>query len=232
MTELDMPHNVSLRPRRVALSFDNGPEPGVTGAVLDVLRSRDVTATFFIIGRKLAAPGARALAERAQAEGHRVGNHTFTHSVPLGLAGPDAVAAEIVATQHVLGSLAPDRLFRPYGAQGRIGPHLLSPAARDHLVAGGYTCVLWNALPGDWRDPDGWVERGLAQCAALAWSLVVLHDLPTGAMRRLAEFLDRLQGQGVEFTQDLPPDCLPIVAGRAMPGCDAYVAAAPHVAGA
>lgn len=208
---------------RVTLSFDNGPEPAVTGPVLDTLTARGVQATFFVIGRKLAAPGGRALAARARAEGHRVGNHTYTHSVPLGLAGPGAALREIAATQDLLGELAPERLFRPYGDQGRLGPHLLSGEARDLLAAGGYTCVLWNALPRDWLDPDGWVDTAMAQIAARSHSLVVLHDLPTGAMRHLPAFLDRLEAAGVRITQDLPADCIAIDAGRPTEICDAYV---------
>jgi peptidoglycan-N-acetylglucosamine deacetylase len=208
---------------RVALSFDNGPEPGVTDAVLDVLAGHGVTATFFVIGRKLAAPGGHRLAARARAEGHRVGNHTYTHSVPLGLAGPGAAAREITATQDLLGELAPERLFRPYGDQGRLGPHLLSREARDLLVAGRYTCVLWNALPRDWVDPDGWVDRAMAQIAERAHSLVVLHDLPTGAMRHLPAFLDRLLSGGVRIVQDIPADCLAIVGGVPTDYCDGCV---------
>ena len=209
--------------RSVTLSFDNGPEPGVTGAVLDVLAARGAAATFFVIGRKLAAPGARALAERARAEGHRVGNHTYSHSVPLGHAGPGAADREITATQALLGDLAPERLFRPYGDQGRLGPHLLSREARDLLVEGGYTCVLWNALPRDWIDPDGWVDRAMTQVAGQSHSLIVLHDLPTGAMRHLPAFLDRLEQAGVPVTLDYPADCLAIVDGRPTDRCAACV---------
>ena len=216
---------VNVATRKVTLSFDNGPEPDITASVLDMLRARSVPATFFVIGRKLAAPGARALAERARAEGHMVGNHTLTHSVPLGLLPPGQSVAEIAATQELLGPLAPERLFRPYGVQGRIGPHLLSPAARDHLIATRATCVLWNVLPRDWIEPGAWVATALAQCAATAWPLVVLHDIPSGAMRHLPGFLDRLLADGVAFTLELPPDCVPIRDGQPMAGCDAYVSA-------
>lgn len=210
---------------RVSLSFDNGPEPGVTEGVLDTLRARRVAASFFVIGAKVARPGGRALVERARAEGHRVGNHTYTHSVPLGQDTPDAVEREIEATRLALGPGGDGRLFRPYGVQGRIGPHLLSAAARAHLIANGYTCVLWNALPRDWLDPEGWVETAMAQCAALPHALLTLHDLPTGAMRRLPELLDRLADAGAEIVQDYPADCLPIRDGVPQPGCDAYVTA-------
>ena len=71
-------------PAEVTLTFDNGPEPEVTPAVLEVLRRRGLRASFFVLGHKLADPARRALAERAHAEGHWIGNHTFTHAVPLG----------------------------------------------------------------------------------------------------------------------------------------------------
>jgi hypothetical protein len=74
--------------------------------------------------------------------------------------------------------------------------------------------VLWNAIPRDWNDPDGWVERALTQCRTQAWSLMVLHDLPTGAMRHLEGFLDRAAAAGARFRQEFPPDCVPIRAGQ------------------
>ena len=83
------PAPCSLRPdgARVfdlTLTFDNGPEPGVTPRVLDILRERGIKTTFFVIGEKLGDPERRRLAARAHDEGHWIGNHTFTHSVPLG----------------------------------------------------------------------------------------------------------------------------------------------------
>ena len=69
---------------RVALSFDNGPFPGVTPQVLDVLASFGVKANFFVCGKDVADPERREIVARARSEGHRVGNHTLTHSVELG----------------------------------------------------------------------------------------------------------------------------------------------------
>ena len=77
----------------ITLTFDNGPEPGVTPRVLDILRERGIKTTFFVIGEKLADPERRRLAARAHDEGHWIGNHTFTHSVPLGQQR-DATTAE------------------------------------------------------------------------------------------------------------------------------------------
>lgn len=212
----------------VTLSFDNGPEPEVTPFVLDTLAAAGIKASFFVLGHKLAMPGRRALAERAHGEGHWIGNHTYSHSTPLGLCdAPDAAEAEVGRTEVLIADLAhPDRLFRPFGGGGRLGPHLLSAAAADYLAAGGYTCVLWNAIPRDWAEPEAWVETALAQCAAQPWTLIVLHDLPTGAMAHLQRFIDAIRSRGGRFRQDFPPDCLPLRRGTAVVPLEPYVTAA------
>jgi len=75
----------------LTLSFDNGPTPDITPLVLDVLARRGFKSTFFVIGEKLGRH--RALAERAHAEGHWIGNHTWSHSLPFGLMAADAASA-------------------------------------------------------------------------------------------------------------------------------------------
>jgi peptidoglycan/xylan/chitin deacetylase (PgdA/CDA1 family) len=168
----------------------------------------------------------RAILERARGEGHRVGNHTLTHAVELGASDDaDAPRREIDTAQEILGALASERWFRPYGAGGVLGPRLLSQAAVRTLCAGGYTCVLWNSVPRDWEDPAGWPERALDDVAKQDWTLVVLHDVPTGAMQALPRFLDAAFDAGVEIVAEPPPSCVPIRAGRVVLPIDALVAA-------
>ena len=209
----------------ITLTFDNGPEPDVTPAVLDVLGRHEIRSTFFVLGGKLADRERRALAERAAAEGHWIGNHTFTHSVPLGLRRePDAAEQEIGRTQEAIGSLAHKlRLFRPFGGGGNLDRRLLSAPVLRFLKEGGYSCVLWNSIPRDWDDPEGWVDRGLEQCRAQPWTLMVLHDLPTGAMRHLDRFVERVRDAGGRFRQDYPPDCVPLLRGEEILPLDRYV---------
>src|ERR1700759_4317848 len=137
----------------VSLTFDNGPDPEVTPAVLRALERRGLRATFFIVGEQLAR--SREPAERAHAAGHWIGNHTYSHAKPLGRVDARTAREEIERTQELLGELAhPDKLFRPPGGGGALGPHLLNPEAERTLIDGAYTCVLWNAVPGDWKDPE------------------------------------------------------------------------------
>ena len=59
--------------------------------------------------------------------------------------------------------------------------------------------------------------------AAQPWSLMVLHDLPTGAMDHLERFIDRAEKAGVRFRQDFPPECVPIRSGKIVRSIDSYV---------
>lgn len=198
--------------RRITLSFDNGPHPEVTPFVLDILARHGIATTFFIVGDKLA--GARAASERAHAEGHWIGNHTWSHSQPFRERGDvDFVHSEIDRTQAALGTLAhPDKFFRPFGGQGRLDG-ALNGCAAEHLQKGGFTCVLWNAVPGDWKDHDGWPDVALSQIQNLDWPLLVLHDINLAAMRHLDRFVGTLRDRDFAFEQAFPPSCLAIERG-------------------
>jgi peptidoglycan/xylan/chitin deacetylase (PgdA/CDA1 family) len=203
--------------RRLTISFDNGPTPGETEKVLDALASRDVLASFFVVGEELAKPGARVCLERAKAEGHWICNHTLTHGAPLGAdEDGDRVAREIGAAQTLLGDLShPDRFFRPNG-DGSFGKHLLSASAVRYLEAGGYTVVTWNNVPGDWIEPkSAWGDRAIATAETQDWSLVVIHDFLVGPMiETLTGFIDAARDRGFEIVQDFPPSCVPMLRGH------------------
>jgi peptidoglycan/xylan/chitin deacetylase (PgdA/CDA1 family) len=212
----------------VTLTFDNGPDAAVTPAVLNVLARRDIGATFFVLGQKLADPQLRGLAARAHEAGHWIGNHTFTHSVPLGEQTGPVAEREIGQTETLIGSLAHrDKLFRPYGGGGALHRGLLKQSVVTYLAKHHYTCVLWNSVPGDWKDPDGWADVAIEDCGARAWTLMVLHDLPTGAMAHLDRFLAKVVDLGGRFRQDFPPDCVPIVRGDIVLPLDQYVSELP-----
>ena len=192
--------------------------------MLDCLGQHGIKSTFFVLGQKVSTPVGLDLARRASREGHWIGNHTWSHAGRLGEATREAALQEFERTEEALSWLKqPVPLFRPRGGAGKLGNGLLHPAVVDRLTAGGHTCVLWNSVPGDYRDPDGWMERALADCRTRDWSLVVLHDLPNGAMRHLGSFLRKLREQGYQFTQDFPPDCTPIVGGKIVQPLDEFL---------
>ena len=123
---------------RVTLTFDNGPTPGVTEGVLQTLQEHGAPATFFVVGRELERDGVRALAERAVAEGHRVGNHTLTHTVLLGACDDPALPErEIGGAQRLLGDACGERAaVPPVRRRGHSRPAAARPARR-RLPRGG-----------------------------------------------------------------------------------------------
>jgi peptidoglycan/xylan/chitin deacetylase (PgdA/CDA1 family) len=214
-----------MSPAPICLSFDNGPTPKATPLVLATLARRGLPAVFFPIAARLQQPAHMALAQRCRAAGHLVGNHTLTHGMPLGRRPAAEAVAEIAGADALLGALRePARLFRPNGGGGALGRHLLNAAARDHLRAGGHTLVLWNAVPRDWDDPDGWPPRALALAAvATEPVMLVLHDLANGAMKHLDRVLGQLADAGHGFLAEPPPNCVKLRPGWAAPDLADYV---------
>jgi len=162
------------RPRDLALTFDDGPNPTATPHLLDLLAANNIHATFFLIGRyALAQP---QLARRILAEGHTVGNHTLSHP-RLPLCTHARITAELTGAQHAIEDTigAPIRLFRP--PHGFRTPFVLR-SARDL----GLTPVLWNLIANDWSLPtaEAITDRILTGIARNQRhnqaSNIVLHD--------------------------------------------------------
>lgn len=155
-------------PGAVALTFDDGPQPGSTDRVLDVLAELDVRATFFCVGRN--AEQHPELVRRVRAEGHAVGSHSFSHPdperTPLRMLAADYGRGR-AAVEDVLGEEAP--LFRP--PRGYLDlPRALQLRLRRTRP------TLWTVDPQDWH-PDAQRE-GVTRVAGAAsgGDVVLLHD--------------------------------------------------------
>jgi peptidoglycan-N-acetylglucosamine deacetylase len=209
-------------PNRLTLTLDNGPDPIQTPRVLDILATRRICAVFFVIGQSILAPGGRETLDKIVQGGHRVGNHTMTHGVPLGFRSDADAVAEIADAEAVIGehgSTPP--LFRPNGG-GELGPHLFSAAALDYLRAHRYTAVTWNSVPRDWEEPAGaWVSRALQAIEQLDHTMLVHHDVLPATVDRLAGFLDALIDRRAEFTDEFPTDCVVMLRGQPKPALSA-----------
>ena len=219
---------------KLTLSFDNGPDPECTPFVLDELAKRNIKATFFVCAEgntvhpamKASSPESRELLKRIRAEGHWIGNHSLTHTLELGTTDdPEAPAREIGSAQALLGDLAENpRLFRPYMSGGILRESCFSPAAVKYLCDHKYTSVLFNCVPRDWEIPETWPEQAFKEAENLDWMLVIVHDVAlTGAMKQLPRFLDRCEAEGVEFVQEFPADCTPIINGEIVGSLDGLV---------
>jgi peptidoglycan/xylan/chitin deacetylase (PgdA/CDA1 family) len=188
----------------------------VTDEVLDLLAERSLRAFFFVVANRVEGDSAaRALLTRMVGDCHRVGNHSLTHGRPLGELREQQTVSEIATAHDILREFSGESfLFRPWGTEGQLDRRCLNRTAVDYLVSGEHTCVLWNSVPRDWADPVGWVDRALSDVRTQEHTVVVIHDLPSGAMDELPRFLDELDRNGVAVTAELPTECVPIVDGR------------------
>lgn len=200
--------------RKVTITFDNGPEAAITHHCLDVLGKHGVKTTFFAVGHKLEDPENRAALVRAKAEGHWIGNHSYSHARSLGSGGASLFDEEVERAQEMLGDLSEeDKLFRPFFNAGVMDDRIFKKSDIDRLAKGGYTCVFYDTLSGDWGDGEVWVNRALAMLERREWSTLILHDIVgypdgyrTGSMKRLDEFLVRLKDTDTEIVQDFDPE--------------------------
>lgn len=179
----------------VYLTFDDGPDARWTPRILDILAQAGVRATFFVVGRF--ALEQAALVRRAAANGHELGNHTWSHRHPwtlLASAARKEVHDGAAAIADILGR-AP-KFFRP--PHGRLRRCMIEEAE-----SGGQTLALWNRSAVDWG-PLG-SARGIARrlSAAQAGDIVLMHDggrginHPEELVEVLPEFLSGLSRRGL-----------------------------------
>lgn len=154
----------------IALTFDDGPDPHVTPQILDVLRSHQAHATFFVLGERAAQYP--ELVKRMHDEGHSVGTHTQHHLIKFHFGSPAFVQKEIEDAVAVVAGILPESptLFRP--PQGLRTPLFGSGWKRTR----GLTCVTWSVrgLDSFQTTEKAIVERvskGLERGA-----IVTLHD--------------------------------------------------------
>jgi peptidoglycan/xylan/chitin deacetylase (PgdA/CDA1 family) len=129
--------------RKLAITFDDGPNPAITPKLLDLLDRYHAKATFFLIGKFVRE--CPELVKETVARGHVVGNHTELHPNLFWL-NPVKVQVELRlchdAIRHAMGTTA--KWFRP--PFGMRNPWVI-PAATEL----GYKTVMWTLIPGDWR---------------------------------------------------------------------------------
>lgn len=180
--------NLVEEPKHIALTFDDGPRVGTTERLLDGLLERGVSATFFIIGQQV--PGNEALLQRMKAEGHQIGNHTYSH-MRLINGDKDAVVEEIHKTEVLLeGAVGKGSywLRPPYGAIG---------GERAKLVQ--TPMIYWSVDPQDWKllNTEKVVEAVLG--AVKPGDVILLHDFYATSVDAALEIIDRLQAEGYDF---------------------------------
>ena len=143
----------------VYLTFDDGPTPKVTEAILDVLKSHDVKATFFIVGKEI--KGREMILRRIYDEGHGIGLHTYSHNFKIIYKNPESFIMEMEKTENTINETLGTQLDFPIirfpgGSAGRLNKNFYKL-----LCEKGYLIFDWNV------DLQDGVKGNLSPCEFL-----------------------------------------------------------------
>ncbi len=189
--------------RKVALTFDDGPDPRYTSQILDALRQAGVHATFFIIG--VNGELHPDLLRREVEEGHEIGSHTFTHP-NISVISPTQFQLELSATQRLLASAVGRQtlLFRPpYAVDAEPEtPDQVRPI--ELASAQGYLTVGMQIDPDDWQRPgtDEIVRRTVEAAERGEGNVILLHDAGGDrdqTVEAIPRIIEALRARGFQF---------------------------------
>lgn len=173
---------------KIAITFDDGPDPVWTPQLLDGLKERGAKASFFVMGKQVKAHPELVL--RMQAEGHLIGNHTYSH-IQLAKNNREAFKAELVKTNELLVEITgeePQYVRPPYGSWDKNLETELTMLP-----------VLWTIDPMDWCSDNvsGIVKKVTDKAKENA--IILMHDEYASSVTAALEIVDILQKQGYEF---------------------------------
>lgn len=174
--------------KKVALTFDDGPNGLYTEPLLDGLKERNVRATFFVLGSEVER--FPELVERASEEGHLIGVHSYKHVNLKQLSDKDAME-QVDRTNAAI-----------YDATGHYASYIRPPFGswkEDLDYASRMIEVLWDVDPNDWAtdSSDLVVQRVLEKVEEN--SIILLHDASKSSVQAAFAIIDALKKQGYEF---------------------------------
>ena len=184
--------------KRVALTFDDGPDPRFSNDVLDVLKQYNVPATFFVLGSKAVANP--EIVKRMQNEGHVIGNHTYAHPNLVKESDLGTLEREVTRTEDALNDIIGYRtkLFRP--PFGFLYNELV-----EKLREMNYYVIAWSVDSLDWQeDPPEVIASNIVDNIHPG-AIILMHDGAepgedrTNTIESLHQIIPKLQEQGYEF---------------------------------
>lgn len=172
----------------VALTFDDGPHPVYTPRLLDGLKERGVTASFFVLGRNV--EGNEELLLRMKEEGHLIGNHTYNHT-KLDDVGHQEAVTEIQKTsqlvENILGE-GTEYIRPPFGVWNKELEYDVTMLP-----------ILWDVDPRDWTTKNVAATVGKVTSEAEDQDIILFHDCYSSSVEAALQVVDLLLEQGYEF---------------------------------
>ena len=172
----------------VALTFDDGPNPATTNQALDTLSKYGIKATFFVLGKNVS--GNEEILKRMKADGHVIGNHSWSHPI-LSQLSLDEAKKQITDTEDVLTKVlgSSSKLMRPpYGA--------ITDDIRNSLDL---SFIMWDVDSLDWKNKNEASILTEIQREVKNGSIILMHDIHAETVNALPKVIDYLKGQGYDF---------------------------------
>lgn len=176
----------------VAMTFDDGPHPSNTPRLLDILKQRNVKATFFVVGTN--AKAYPHILQRMVAEGHEVANHTWSHADVTKISS-DSVRNELNTTRDAIVAatgVQPKTFRPPYGA---VNSNLKTWIQQEY----GYPTIMWSVDPMDWKNRNAAIVSDRLVNGAHKGGILLAHDIHKTTIDAMPSTLDRLLSQGYRF---------------------------------
>jgi cellulose synthase/poly-beta-1,6-N-acetylglucosamine synthase-like glycosyltransferase/peptidoglycan/xylan/chitin deacetylase (PgdA/CDA1 family) len=189
--------------KRIALTFDDGPDPTWTPKIAAVLRAKHVTATFFEVGSMVVRHP--ELTRMLYRDGFQLGNHTFTHADLAALPGWER-SAQISATEAAIAGATGIRtaLVRPPYSSTNDAVSNLQAGAWASIAKNGYTIVLANYDTEDWSRPGVSTILANATPPTGRGGIILMHDAGGNraeTVKALPLLIDRLRARGYRFVR-------------------------------
>lgn len=173
----------------VALTFDDGPSGRYTRHLLEGLRERDVKATFFLCGYRIAQYP--ELTRQLYDEGHEIGHHGYSHHVMTTMSRRD-IARELQDTQALLPKNCNPQFLRP--PEGKTSDGLIQVAQARQLAI-----LSWSVDPQDWATRDVIAVESAVLKTVQDGDIILLHDMSDSSVQAALEIIDRLKEDGFRF---------------------------------
>ncbi|WP_106399632.1 bifunctional polysaccharide deacetylase/glycosyltransferase family 2 protein [Actinocorallia populi] len=196
--------SVHMPRKTIALTFDDGPDPRWTPQILDVLKKHNARGSFFMVGGNVAKHP--ELVQRVLAEGHEIGNHTYTHA-DLADAPEWRIKLELNLTQRALAGAAGVKttLMRlPYSGSP-LGTTGAQWKAAQVVGDSGYLVVFTDGDTKDWQHPgvDTMVASAVDSAKGGRGAIIMLHDAGgdrADVVKAVDKIITTLQPKGYQFT--------------------------------
>ena len=205
-TERSSYNSVRVDGQYIAMTFDDGPRPNEkdksgneiyhTPRLLDILKERHIHATFFVVGTMVQEHP--EILQRAVAEGHEIGNHSWDHKSLPEVArklGDGGLKHELTDTSELISKVTgkPVTLMRP--PFGATNPRLSRAFEKEY----GMKVILWSVDPLDWKRPGPQVVEQRILAGTKPGAIILAHDIHHSTIEAMPATLDALLAKGFKF---------------------------------